>query len=226
MNQGPEQWTAVDEYLSEHLIGSDPALDATLEASRTAGLPAIQVTPCQGKFLHLLARIQGARKILELGTLGAYSTIWLARALPADGRLITLEVSPENAEVANRNITRANLSSFVDLRVGPALEIMPKLLVERQNPFDLIFIDADKVSTPEYFRWALKLSRPGTIIVVDNVVRKGALADASSSDASVQAMRQFIRELGAEKHVNATVLQTVGNKGYDGFALALVTSLP
>jgi predicted O-methyltransferase YrrM len=226
MNQGPEQWTAVDEYLSEHLIGSDPSLDAALEASRTAGLPAIQVTPCQGKFLHLLARIQGARKILELGTLGAYSTIWLARALPADGRLITLEVSPENAEVASRNITRANLSSVVELRVGSALEIMPKLLAERQNPFDLIFIDADKVSTPDYFRWALKLSRPGSIIVVDNVVRKGALADASSSDASVQAMRQFIRELGAEKHVNATVLQTVGNKGYDGFALALVTSVP
>ena len=225
MEQAQEQWAAVDEYLGQHLIGPDPALAAALEASANAGLPSIQVTPCQGKFLQLLAKIQGARRILELGTLGGYSTIWLGRALPEDGRLITLEVSPQHAEVARRNIARANLSKLVELRVGSALDLLPMLIAERQAPFDLIFIDADKVGTPEYFRHALKLSRVGTIIVVDNVVRKGALADAGSSDASVQAMRSFIRLVGAEAQVCTTVLQTVGSKGYDGFALALVTSL-
>jgi len=225
MEQGQEQWTAVDAYVGEHLIGSDPVLQAALQASINAGLPSIQVTPCQGKFLHLLAKIQGARRILELGTLGGYSTIWLARALPQDGRLITVEVSPQHAEVARRNIARANLTKIVELRVGPALEILQQLIVERQAPFDFIFIDADKVGTPEYFRYALKLSRVGTIIIVDNVVRKGALADSSSSDVAVQAMRSLIRLVGAEAQVSTTVLQTVGNKGYDGFALALVTSV-
>jgi predicted O-methyltransferase YrrM len=224
MDQGQEQWAAVDAYLEEHLVRPDPALTAALETSAEAGLPSIQVTPCQGKFLQLLARIVSARRILELGTLGGYSTIWLGRALPEDGCLITVEVSPQHAEVARRNIARADLSKVVELRVGSALEILPALIAERQARFDLIFIDADKVSTPEYFRWALKLARVGTIIVVDNVVRKGALADAESSDGSVQAMRAFIRLVGAEAPVSTTVLQTVGSKGYDGFALALVTS--
>jgi len=225
MDQGQETWSAVDAYLGEHLIGSDRVLAAALEDSAKGGLPSIQVTACQGKFLQLLAEIQGARRILELGTLGGYSTIWLGRALPEEGRLITVEVSPEHAEVARRNIARANLSKNVELRVGPALEILPRLIAERQSPFDLIFIDADKVSTPEYFRWALKLSRVGTIIVVDNVVRKGALADAKSVDTAVQAMRTLIRELGAQTQVSATVLQTVGGKGYDGFAIARVESV-
>jgi len=215
-----EQWTAVDDYVNDLLIGSDAALDAALEASTAAGLPAIAVSPPQGKLLHLLARAMGARKILELGTLGAYSTIWMARALPADGKLITLEYDPKHAEVARGNIARAGLSSKVEIRLGRAIDTLPQLT--GVAPFDLIFIDADKVGYPEYFKWALKLSRPGTLIIADNIVRKGAVADPSSDDENVQAVRRYNELLAAEPRVSATVIQTVGSKGYDGFAMALV----
>jgi predicted O-methyltransferase YrrM len=224
MKDGQEKWTAVDEFLSKSLLGSDPVLEAALEASAAAGLPAIQVSPCQGKFLQLVAQIHGARAILEIGTLGGYSTIWLARALPPGGRLITLEVDENYAAVARSNLSRANLLNVVELRVGPALESLPKLANEGRDPFDLIFIDADKPSTPEYFQWALKLSRSGSLIIVDNVIRKGELADNDSTDPSVQGMRRFIHLLGNEPRVSATTIQTVGNKGYDGFAIALLTN--
>ena len=223
MNDGQEQWTAVDEFLSEALLASDPALDAALDASVVGGLPSIQVSPCQGKLLQILARVHGARAILEIGTLGGYSTIWLARALPPGGRLITLEVNEHYAEVAAANIARANLLN-VELRVGPALESLPRLAQEGHGPFDLIFIDADKPSTPDYFQWALKLSRRGSLIIVDNVIRKGALLDHESTDPAVQGMRRFIYLLGAEPRISSTAIQTVGSKGYDGFAIALVTS--
>jgi predicted O-methyltransferase YrrM len=216
-----EQWTAVDEYVKDLLVGSDRALDAALEASTAAALPAIAVSPPQGKLLHLLARSMGARKILELGTLGGYSTIWMARALPAEGKLITLEYEPKHAEVARANIARAGLASKVEIRIGRAIDTLPQLTGE--GPFDLIFIDADKVSYPDYFPWALKLSRPGTVIIADNIVRKGAVADESSLDANVQAVRRYNELLAAEPRVSATVIQTVGSKGYDGFAMALVT---
>src|SRR5215470_8127834 len=183
-----EQWTAVDEYVNDLLIGSDPALEAALEASTAAGLPAIAVSPPQGKLLHLLARAMGARKILELGTLGAYSTIWMARALPADGKLITLEYDPKHAEVARGNIARSGLASKVEIRLGRAMDTLPQLTTVA--PFDLIFIDADKVGYPEYFKWALKLSRVGTVIIADNIVRKGAVADPSSDDENVLAVRR------------------------------------
>ncbi len=222
MNQ--EQWTAVDRYTADLLVPSDPALDAALQASAAAGLPPIQVSPVQGKWLHLLARIQGARTILELGTLGGYSTIWLARALPADGHLITLEVEPKHAEVARTNIARAGLAKLVELRLGPALDTLPKLAAEKLGPFDFIFIDADKVNIANYFTWALKLSRRGSVIVVDNVVRKGAVIDAASSDPNVQGVRRFNELLAAESRVSATTIQTVGSKGYDGLTLALVTA--
>jgi predicted O-methyltransferase YrrM len=220
MNQ--ETWNAVDRYLSDLLQLSDPALAATLTASAAAGLPPINVTPTQGKLLQLLARIQKARNILEMGTLGGYSTIWLARALPAGGRLITLESDPKHAEVARANIARAGLADVVELRTGRALETLPQIAVEGGGPFDLIFIDADKPATADYFAWALKLSRPGTLIVVDNVVRKGALVDAASEDPNVRGMRRFCEALAAEQRVSATVLQTVGSKDYDGLALAFV----
>lgn len=215
-----EQWTAVDDYVNDLLTGSDAALDAALEASTAAGLPAIAVSPPQGKMLHLLARAMGARKILELGTLGGYSTIWMARALPADGKLITLEYDPRHAEVARRNIARAGLAGKVEIRIGRAIDTLPQLTSEA--PFDLIFIDADKVSYPDYFPWALKLSRVGTLIIADNIVRKGAVADASSDDENVQAVRRYNELLAAEPRVSATAIQTVGSKGYDGFAMALV----
>jgi predicted O-methyltransferase YrrM len=216
-----EQWTAVDDYVNELLVGSDAALDAALEASTAAGLPAIAVSPPQGKLLHLLARSMGACKILELGTLGGYSTIWMARALPSDGKLITLEYESKHAEVARANIARAGLAGKVEIRIGRAIDTLPQLTGEA--PFDLIFIDADKVSYPDYFPWALKLSRPGTVIIADNIVRKGAVADESSLDANVQAVRRYNELLAAEPRVSATVIQTVGSKGYDGFAMALVT---
>ena len=217
-----EQWTAVDDYVNSLLVGSDAALDSALQASTAAGLPAIAVSPPQGKLLHLLARSMGARKILELGTLGGYSTIWMARALPSDGRLITLEYEPKHAEVARANIARAGLAGKVEIRLGRAIDNLPQLTSEA--PFDLIFIDADKVSYPDYLPWALKLSRPGTLIIADNIVRKGAVADESSEDANVQAVRRYNELLAAEPRVSATVIQTVGSKGYDGFALALVTT--
>jgi predicted O-methyltransferase YrrM len=220
------QWTTVDEYITGLFVRPDPALDAALDASVSAGLPAINVSPNQGKLLQLLARTRGARTILEIGTLGGYSTIWLARALPADGRLVTLESDPKHAEVARANVVRAGLSDIVDLRLGLAIETLPKLATEGIGPFDLIFIDADKVSTAEYFAWALKLSRRGSLIIVDNVVRKGAVVDAASEDPNVQGVRRFHEALAAEPRVSATVIQTVGIKGYDGFALALVTTEP
>ncbi|MET0397531.1 MAG: O-methyltransferase [Longimicrobiaceae bacterium] len=221
-----EQWTAVDRYINELLVPADAALEAALEDSEAAGLPAIGVAPNQGKLLMLLAKLQGARRILEIGTLGGYSTIWLARALPADGRLVTLEASPEYAEVARGNLARAGLAGVVEVRVGPALETLPRLAEEGLAPFDVVFIDADKPSTPEYFQWALRLARRGTLIVVDNVVRDGAVADAASEDASVQGIRRFNELAAAEPRVSATAIQTVGSKGYDGFALVLVTADP
>src|SRR5438552_3672547 len=184
-----EQWTAVDRYVTDLLVPSDPALDAALQASADAGLPAIQVSPNQGKLLHLLARVQGARKILEIGTLGGYSTIWLARALPKDGRLITLESEPKHADIARANIARAGLSAIVELILGRALDTLPLLAAQNRGPFDLIFIDADKPATADYFTWAIKLSRPGSLIIVDNVVRKGGITDPSSTDANVQGIR-------------------------------------
>ncbi len=215
-----DQWTEVDRYISDLLVPSDPVLDAALEASAAAGLPTIQVSPTQGKLLHILARSLGARKILEIGTLGGYSTIWMARALPAGGRLITLEYSPKHAEVARANIARAGLASVVEVRVGRALDTLPQIAAE--GPFDLIFIDADKSGYPDYLPWAMKLSRPGSVIIADNVVRKGAVIDAGSSDADVQGVRRFYELLAAEPRVSSTAVQTVGSKGYDGFAMALV----
>jgi predicted O-methyltransferase YrrM len=219
-----EQWTAVDRYITDLLVPPDPALDGALEASDAAGLPPINVSPNQGKLLHLLARLQGARTILEIGTLGGYSTIWLARALPADGRLITLEIDPKHAEVARANIARAGLSEVVELRLGRALDTLPQLAAEGRGPFDLIFIDADKPNNPDYFAWALKLSRRGSLIIADNVVRNGAVINAASSDPSVQGVRRLNELLAAEPRVSATAIQTVGSKGYDGFAIALVQS--
>jgi predicted O-methyltransferase YrrM len=215
-----ETWSAVDDYLVKLLLPPDEALDAALKASVDAGLPQIAVSPAQGKFLHLLAKIRGAKKILEIGTLGGYSTIWLARALPSDGKLITLEYAAKHADVAKANIKRAGLSDKVEVIVGKAIESLPTL-VDR-GPFDLIFIDADKVSTSSYFEWAVKLSKSGSVIVVDNVVRKGAIIDAKSTDENVRAIRTFNELLSKEKRVTATTLQTVGSKGYDGFAIAVV----
>jgi predicted O-methyltransferase YrrM len=219
-----DRWNAVERYLVDTIVQPDSALNAALESSATAGLPAINVSPNAGKLLLLLAMSQKARQILEIGTLGAYSTIWLARALPPDGRLITLESNAEFAEVARANIKRAGLSQVVDVRVGTALDTLPRLASEGLGPFDLIFIDADKPNTPEYFAWALKLSRRGSLIIVDNVVRDGEIANAASADASVQAMRRLNELLADEPRVTATVLQTVGSKGYDGFAIALVVA--
>jgi predicted O-methyltransferase YrrM len=214
-----ELWDKVDRYFDEKLVHSDEALSAALEASDKAGLPAISVSPSHGKLLWILARLVNAKRILEIGTLGGYSAIWLARALPADGRLVTLEAVDKHARVARANIERAKLGSKVEILVGRALDTLPSL----QGPFDLSFIDADKQSNPEYFTWALKLSRPGSLIVVDNVVRDGKVVDARSRDASVQGVRRLNDLLATEKRVSATAIQTVGAKGYDGFAVALVT---
>lgn len=215
-------WTAVDDYISEMLVGSDHVLEAALAASAAAGLPQIQVTPNQGKLLHLLAQVQGARKILEVGTLGGYSAIWLARALPIDGRLITLEADPKCVEVARDNIARAGLADIVEVHLGRALDTLPRLAAEGRGPFDLIFIDADKASTAEYFAWALRLSRQGSLIITDNVVRDGAVIDANSADPNVRGIRRFNELVASEPRVSATAIQTVGSKGYDGLALALV----
>ncbi len=217
-------WTAVDGYINSHLTLSDPILDAALQASSAAGLPEIAVTPSQGKLLHILARSVGARNILEIGTLGAYSTIWLARALPADGRLITLEFDPRHAAIAQTNLDRAGLSEKVELREGPALETLPELAAEGLASFDLIFIDADKENNVGYFAWALRLSRPGSLILIDNVIRDGEVADANSTDPMVQGVRRLNELLAKESRVCATTIQTVGSKGYDGFTLALVLS--
>lgn len=219
-----ENWEIVDRYLSDLLLPADPILDAALADSTAAELPTISVSPTQGKFLHLLARIKGAEKILEIGTLGGYSTIWLARALPQGGRLVTLESESKHADVARANIARAGLSERVEIRLGKAIETLPNLLEEKHGPFDLVFIDADKPSTPDYFTWALRLTRKGSIIVVDNVVRKGAIADSSSADANVQGIQRFLAIAASEPRVSGTAIQTVGLKGYDGFALLLVTA--
>ncbi|MFN6541230.1 MAG: O-methyltransferase [Nostoc sp. EkiNYC01] len=217
-----EQWTAVDLYLTDLFVPSDSVLDAVLETSAAAGLPPHNVSPNQGKLLLLLAQLQGARTILEIGTLGGYSTIWLARALPSDGYLITLEANTKHAEVAQSNIARAGLSDVVELRLGQALSTLPQLAAQGRSPFDLIFIDADKPNNPDYLAWALKLSRRGSLIIADNVVRNGAVIDTASNDASVQGIRRFNELLASEPRVSTTALQTVGSKGYDGFAIALV----
>jgi len=217
-----ERWSAVDSYIGENLVPADPVLEAALRASSDAGLPPISVSPSQGKLLNLLARVQGARTILEIGTLGGYSAIWLARALPPGGRLITLEAEPRHAEVARANLAHAGLADVAEVRVGPALDTLPKLEAGGDGPFDLIFIDADKPGYPDYLPWSLRLSRPGSMIIADNVVRGGAVADSASTDANVQGVRRFIEMLAAEPRVSATAIQTVGSKGYDGFALALV----
>jgi predicted O-methyltransferase YrrM len=214
-----QQWDAVDEYFSGLVVGKDPALEAALEDSDTAGLPQIAVSPTHGKLLHLLATLRGARRILEIGTLGGYSTIWLARALPADGELVTLEYSAKHAEVARANIARAGLADRVEVRVGAALDTLPTL----EGPFDLVFIDADKPNNPDYVRWALRLTRPGSVIVVDNVVRDGRVADPGDTDPAVVGTRRVTELLATEPSVDATMIQTVGSKGYDGFAVALVT---
>jgi predicted O-methyltransferase YrrM len=215
MNQ--DAFTAVDAYLVEALLKRDEILDQALSDSRAAGLPAINVAPNQGKLLQLLAEMVGATRILEIGTLGGYSTIWLARALPPDGRLITLEYEPKHAEVARRNIQRAGLADRVEVKVGPAIETLPSL----RGPFDFSFIDADKASNPGYFAWALKLSRPGSVIVVDNVVRDGRVVDAKGDEA-IQGIRRMNAMIAAEPRVTATAVQTVGSKGWDGFCLIRV----
>jgi predicted O-methyltransferase YrrM len=219
-------WTKVDAYFTDRLAPSDAALDAALAASDAAGLPPHNVAPNQGKLLLLLAQLQGARKILEIGTLGAYSTIWLARALPPGGRVVTLEANPKHAEVARANLARAGLTEIVELRLGPALDSLATLQREGRGPFDLIFIDADKPNNPGYLEAALKLSRKGTLIIADNVVRNGAVADPKSRDANVIGVRRFTDMLAADKRVSATALQTVGSKGYDGFALIRVIAEP
>lgn len=216
-----DQWTAVDNYIADLFTSPDPALEAALQAADEAGLPPIQVAPNQGKLLAILARSIGARAILEIGTLGGYSAIWLARALPPGGSLITLEADSKYAEVARANIARAGLAGLVEIRVGPALDTLPQLA--GRGPFDLVFIDADKANTTAYFEWALKLTRPGSLIITDNVVRDGAVIDAGSDDSSVQGVRRFNAALAAEARVTATAIQTVGSKGYDGLAIALVT---
>ncbi|WP_134684850.1 O-methyltransferase [Brevibacillus migulae] len=217
-----QRWTEVDQYITDMLVPVDPALDAALKANAEAGLPAIDVAPNQGKLLHLLAKIQGAKTILEIGTLGGYSTIWLARALPEGGRLITLEYAPKHAEVARANIERAGLSHVVEVRVGLALDLLEQLAAEGCGPFDLIFIDADKPNNPAYLEWALKLSRPGSLIIGDNVVRDGEVIDASSDNPTIQGVRRFYERLSTDPRVTATAVQTVGSKGYDGFAIARV----
>jgi predicted O-methyltransferase YrrM len=219
----PEQWIAVDQYITDALVPADPVLEAVLKASTDAGLPEINVSPAQGKLLHLLTRIHGARRVLEIGTLGGYSTIWLARGmLPAGGKVITLEVDPRHVRVARANFEHAGLAKMIEVREGRALDSLSQLATEGRGPFDLIFIDADKVRIPDYFTWALKLSRRGTVIIVDNVIRAGAVTDASSTDLSVQGVRQLNAMLATEKRVSATTIQTVGAKGYDGFTLAVV----
>jgi predicted O-methyltransferase YrrM len=217
-----ETWLAVDAYFGEHLLGHDPQLDAALKANRDAGLPDIGVAPNQGALLNILARSVGAKRILEVGTLGGYSTIWMARALPADGKLITLEVDPEHAEVAQANVTNAGLAGRIDIRVGRAIDLLPGIAAEKGAPFDFIFIDADKANNTAYFERALKLTRPGSLIVVDNVVRGGAVADAKRSDADVEGVRRLAEYLSSEKRVRATAIQTVGVKGYDGLIVAVV----
>ena len=221
---GAEIWAEVDRYFTERLGLSDPILEAALAAADAAGLPAINVSAPQGKLLYLLARQCGARRILEIGTLAGYSGIWLARALPEGGRLITLEIDPRHAEVAGANFARAALAGRVEIRVGSALETLPALAAERGEPFDFAFIDADKASTPRYLEWAIAMARVGSVIVIDNVVRNGSVLLSSTGDESVLGIRRAIDLLSADPRLEATAIQTVGNKGYDGFAMAVVVS--
>ena len=218
-----DAFTRVDDYLVEALLDRDEILDQALSDARAAGLPMINVAPNQGKLLQMLAEIIGARRILEIGTLAGYSAIWLARALPSGGRLITLESDPTHAEVARANLARAGVDGLVEVREGRAADTLPRLVAEGAGPFDLIFIDADKPGYADYLTWALELSRPGTLIVADNVVRKGAVVDAASADPNVRGARRFNARLASEPRVRATIVQTVGSKGYDGFAFAVVT---
>ncbi|MFE4974239.1 O-methyltransferase [Kitasatospora sp. NPDC056651] len=215
-------WDAVDAYFSEQLVGDDPVLAAATAAAVAAGLPEIAVAPNQGKLLHLLALTQGAKRILEVGTLGGYSTIWLARALPADGRLISLELDGRHAEVARANLAAAGLAGVAEVRLGRAADSLGELVEQGTEPFDLVFVDADKPSNPEYFRRALQLTRPGSLIIIDNVVRGGAVADPDSTDPAVLGTRAVHELIAAEPRVSATAVQTVGSKGYDGFTLVRV----
>lgn len=217
-----ERWTAVDDYLDELFIAPDAALDSALKVSSEAGLPPINVTPVQGKMLQVLAFSCRARSILEIGTLGGYSTIWLARALPADGKLITLESNEKHARVARTNIEQANLGDLVEVRLGDALETLPQIFAEEHAPFNLVFIDADKENAAAYFEWALKLTGRNGLIIIDNVVRNGAVIEDNSDDVNVRGVRRLNEVLAAEPRVTATVVQTVGSKGYDGFAIAVV----
>jgi predicted O-methyltransferase YrrM len=217
-------WTAVDTYFGDLLIARDEKLEAALARNQKEGLPPIDVSRLQGKFLEMLVRISGARRVLEIGTLGGYSTLWLARGLPAGGRIVTLEFDPHHAEVARANLHHAGVLDRVDIRVGRAIESLPKLQDTADSPFDLIFIDADKDSYPEYLDWSLKLSRVGTVIVADNVVRDGKIIEADSADPLVQGVRRFNERMGAEPRLSATVIQNVGTKGYDGLALVIVVS--
>ena len=215
-------WTDVDQYFSDKLLPKDPILESAAEAAEKAGLPPIAISPNQGKFLQLLSQIIGAQSILELGTLAGYSTIWLARGMRPGGRLITVEVDPKHADVAKSNISRAGLKDAVEVRLGSALGVLPQLFAEKRGPFDLIFIDADKENIPDYFEWSMKLSHPGTLIIVDNVVRDGAVIDANSPDPRIEGVRKFVDLLAAESRASGTTIQTVGIKGYDGFAMVLV----
>lgn len=220
---GEKTWSEVDDYIVAKLLPADPVQDETLRRNAADGLPAIDVSAAQGKFLNLLVRMNGARRILEIGTLGGYSTIWLARALPPDGKIITLEYEPRHAATARKNLDRAGFGEMVDIRVGAAAESLPALAAEGVAPFDFIFIDADKPSNPIYLDWALRLSRPGTVIVLDNVVRNGGVVDKASRDPSIIGTRAGFDFLAANPRLDATALQTVGAKGYDGFALGIVT---
>jgi len=218
-----DTWTAVDRYIDETFSLTDPALAAAVADSNTAGLPPIQVSVPQGKLLYMMLGMMGAKRVLEIGTLGGYSAIWMARALPADGRLVSLELDPKHAEVARRNLARAGLERLAEVRLGPALASLAALAAEGAAPFDLAFIDADKPTMPDYLDWCVKLVRPGGVIVADNVVRDGKVIDARSRDASVLGVRRLNDLIAAEKRVSATAVQTVGAKGYDGFTVALVT---
>ena len=219
---GTKKWTAVDNYFAGLLAPEDAPLRATLEANSAAGLPAIDVSPLQGKLLQIFVQITRAQRVLEIGTLGAYSTIWMARALPADGCIVTLEQNPAHADVARANLLRAGLLDRVDLHIGRALDLLPALAESGATPFDVVFIDADKRSNPDYLAWALRLSRPGTVIAIDNVVRNGKVVDEKSKDPDVVGIRRMTELIAADPRLSGTVLQTVGDKGYDGLALAIV----
>lgn len=217
-----QRWTVVDDYIADLFGLGDDALDEGLRASAAGGLPSIQVSAAQGKLLHLLARAIGAKRILEIGTLGGYSTIWLGRALPPDGRLVTLELDSHHAEVARANLERAGLGAVVEVIVGPALATLARLAEQAVEPFDMVFIDADKERYPDYLEWSVRLSRPGTLIVADNVVRQGQIVEPDNGDTRVQGIRLFNEKLAADPRLTATIVQTVGAKGYDGLAIAVV----